>query len=161
MADIQPGRNEQPEGERIQRLGGPNTQTMATPEFTILIDGDCPLCKVEADLLRKLDRGRGRLDLIDIADPRFDAGRFGTTFEAVMGHIHGVLPDGSLVTGMEVFRRAYAAVGLGWTFHWTGWPVFRWLSDRAYGFFARYRLAITGRRDCGERCRIPGSPPAA
>ncbi|MEL6797878.1 MAG: DUF393 domain-containing protein, partial [Planctomycetota bacterium] len=87
---------------------------MSTPEFTILIDGDCPLCRHEANLMRKLDKGRGNLELVDIAEPDFDASTYGTTFETVMGHIHGVLPDGRLVTGMEVFRRAYAAVGWGW-----------------------------------------------
>ena len=128
------------------------------PEFTVLIDGDCPLCKVEADLLRKLDRDRGRLELVDIAAPGFDAADYGTTYETVMGHIHGVKPDGSLVTGMEVFRRAYAAVGLGWLFGWTSWPGFRWLTDRAYNLFARYRLRLTGRADCAtDRCRIPGT----
>lgn len=132
---------------------------MSTPEFTILIDGDCPLCRHEANLMRRLDRGRGNLELIDIAEPGFDAGRYGTTFDAVMGHIHGVLPDGRLVTGMEVFRRAYAAVGCGWVLGWTRLPVISWVADRVYAFFARYRLALTGRKDaCADgRCRVPGA----
>ncbi|MEO1584050.1 MAG: DUF393 domain-containing protein [Planctomycetota bacterium] len=130
---------------------------MTKPEFTILIDGDCPLCRHEANLLRKLDRGRGNLELVDIAEPSFDAGVYGTTFESVMGHIHGVLPDGRLVTGVEVFRRAYAAVGVGWVLSWTRLPVVSWVADRVYSFFAKYRLAFTGRKDACEtdRCRTP------
>ena len=126
------------------------------PRFTILIDGACPLCRHEAGLMRRLDRGRGRLAIVDIAAPGFDAARFGTTFEALMGEIHGVLPDGSLVTGVEVFRRAYGAVGWGWLLAPTGWPGLRWAFDRAYVWFARNRLRLTGRPACdGDRCKVP------
>ena len=127
------------------------------PEFTILIDGLCPLCKREANLMAKLDKGRGGLAIIDIAAPDFDASRFGTTMDAVMGTIHGVLPDGRLITGMEVFRRAYGAVGHGWALAWTGWPVLRWVCDAGYRVFAKYRLRLTGRSDCDTgRCAVPG-----
>ena len=33
-----------------------------------------------------------------------------------MGTIHGILPDGRVVTNVEVFRRLYEAVGLGWVY---------------------------------------------
>jgi len=130
--------------------------TAITPEFTILLDGDCPLCLHEANLLRRLDGGRGRLELVDIAAEDFNAARYGTTFEAVMGSIHGVLPDGALVHGVEVFRRAYAAVGWGWLWAPTGWPVVKPIVDAAYRFFAKHRLRLTGRgAECVEgRCRV-------
>lgn len=124
--------------------------------FTILIDGECPLCMHEARLLEKLDRGRGRLALIDITGPGFDAKTYGVTYEQVMGHIHGVTGDGRTVTGMEVFRRAYAAVGWGWLWAPTGWPVLRPVFDLAYRFFAKHRLRLTGRGAACEdgRCRV-------
>jgi len=59
--------------------------------------------------------------------------------------ISQVLPDGSLVKGMEVFRRAYDAVGLGWLLAPTNWPVLRSISDAGYAWFARIRLHLTGR----------------
>jgi len=129
---------------------------MPNPEFTILIDGECPLCRHEANLLRRLDRGRGRLRLVDIASSDFDAAAYGTTFDHVMGSIHGVKPDGSLVTGMEVFRRAYAAVGWGWLWAPTGWPVVKPILDAAYRWFAKRRLVLTGQKHrCPEaRCSI-------
>lgn len=111
------------------------------------------MCAREAALLRRLDRGRGRLGLVDIASDDFEASAFGTTHEAVMGHIHGVMPDGTLVAGVEAFRRAYSAVGWGWLLAWTRWPVLSALADRAYTFFARHRLRLTGRAACAEgRC---------
>ena len=115
--------------------------------FTVLIDGECPLCRREASFMRRLDRGRGRLLLEDIAAPGFDPERYARTMDELMGTIHGVLPDGRLVTGMDVFRRAYAAVGLGWVLAPTAWPGLRGASDRVYAWFARHRLRITGRCD--------------
>lgn len=106
-------------------------------------------------MMRWLDGGRGRLAIVDIAAPGFDAGRYGTTYEAVMGEIHGVLPGNRLVTGVEVFRRAYAAIGWGWVLAPTAWPGLRWLSDAAYRWFARNRLWLTGRKDCGTgACKV-------
>ena len=99
-------------------------------------------------MMRWLDCGRGRLAIIDIAAPGFDAARYGTTYEAVMGEIHGVLPGNRLVTGVEVFRHAYGAIGWGWVLAPTAWPGLRWLSDLAYRWFARNRLWLTGRKDC-------------
>jgi predicted DCC family thiol-disulfide oxidoreductase YuxK len=129
---------------------------MPTDLVTLLYDGDCPLCVREARLLGWLDR-RGGLVLEDIAAPGFDGARHGVTFEQVMGHIHAVLPDGSLVTGMEAFRRAYGAAGYGFLLAPTAWPGLRPLFDRLYAWFAANRLRITGRGDvCShDRCAVP------
>ena len=138
------------------RHSGQAGERLDTPEFTILIDGECPLCRHEARLLEKLDRGRGRLELVDITAPDFDPARYGKSFEDVMGEIHGVTESGDLVTGMEVFRRAYAAVGWDWLWAPTGWPILRPVFDAAYRFFAKYRLRLTGRKGACEdgRCRV-------
>lgn len=128
--------------------------------FTILIDGLCPLCKVEGKFLERLDRGRGGLRLVDIAAADFDPAAYGRTMEEVTGQIHGVLPDGRIITGVEVFRRAYAAVGWGWLLAPTAWPVLRPISDAVYRWFARNRHRLTFRSRhaiplCeGDRCRV-------
>lgn len=126
--------------------------------FTVLIDGACPLCRREAAFMRRLDGGRGGLAFVDISDPLFDAGRYGLTFERVMGTIHGVTAEGGIVEGMEVFRRAYAAVGHGWFLAPTGWPILRGVFDRLYRVFARYRLGLTG-RGCVDGTCSPGGRP--
>ena len=100
-------------------------------------------------MLRRLDKGRGRLRTIDIASPTFDPSPLGRTHHQVMGTIHAVLPSGELITGMDVFRRAYSAVGLGWLLAPTAWPVLRPIADAAYRLFARHRLRLTGR---GRTC---------
>lgn len=124
------------------------------PEFTILIDGACPLCRAEGAMLRRMDRGRERLRLIDIADPGFDASELGRTLDEVMGRIHGVTRDGRVVEGMDVFRRAYRAVGFGWLLAPTGWPLLRPAFDALYRWFARNRLLLTGRACEDGTCAV-------
>ncbi len=125
------------------------------PEITVLFDGDCPLCVREIDMLRRRN-ARGRLGLVDIADVDFRASDYGVAHATLMARIHGVLPDGTLIEGVEVFRRAYAAVGLGWLLAPTAWPGLRRVADAAYRWFARNRLRLTGRQDaCPEDRCIP------
>lgn len=123
-------------------------------QVRVLFDGECPLCSREVDFLRRNDGGRGRIQFEDIADPSFDPERYGVDARSLMARIHAVLPDGELVEGVEVFRRAYAAVGLGWLLAPTSWPGLRGLSDAAYRVFARNRLRLTGRAsgDLAEGC---------
>lgn len=124
-------------------------------EFKLLYDGDCPLCSREVAALRRLDAGRGRLALEDIAAPGFEPDRYGVSHARLMARIHGVRRDGGLVEGVEVFRRAYAAVGLGWLVAPTAWPGLRAVFDLAYRVFARNRLRWTGRTEAactGDRC---------
>jgi predicted DCC family thiol-disulfide oxidoreductase YuxK len=120
-------------------------------QIRVLFDGDCPLCAREIRFLKRLDRGRGRIDFEDIADPGFDPSAYGLEARDVIARIHAVLPDGSVVRSMEVFRRAYAAVGLGWVMAPTAWPGVRRLADLAYRVFARNRLRWTGRSYTCER----------
>lgn len=137
-----------------------------TWQIEVLYDGDCPLCSREIRFLERRDAGRGAIRFENIAAPSFDPGTHGVELRDLMARIHGVLPDGTLVEGVEVFRQAYAAVGLGWLVAPTRWPGLRHLADLAYRIFARNRLRWTGRAtacDAG-RCSSPGTragaPPA-
>ncbi len=116
----------------------------------VLYDGDCPLCSREIRFLERRDRGRGRIQFEDIANPSFDPGVWGLDDQRVMARIHGVLPNGAVIEGVEVFRHAYAAVGLGWLVAPTRWPGLRRLADLAYRIFARNRLRWTGRASACE-----------
>jgi predicted DCC family thiol-disulfide oxidoreductase YuxK len=129
----------------------------ATPEafaIKVLYDGECPLCAREISFLRRRNR-RGLIAFEDIAVPGFDARRYGLDQHTVMSRIHGVLPDGAVIEGVEVFRRLYASIGLGWLVAPTRWPLLRGLFERAYRVFARNRLRWTGREDAactGSSC---------
>lgn len=135
---------------------------MLTKPLTILIDGLCPLCRREGAMMMRMDKGRGRLALVDIAAPGFDPGVYGRSMDEVMGSIHAVLPDGRVIAGMGVFRAAYAVLGWGWLLAPTGWPLLRPLFDRFYAWFARNRMKFTFRSAeaaCeGGRCKIDSRP---
>jgi len=125
-------------------------------QIRVLYDGDCPLCAREIRFLEKRDRGRGRIHFEDIAEPSFDPRAYGLALREAMARIHGVLPDGTVVEGVEVFQRAYSAVGLGWLMAPTRWPGLRRLAELAYRMFARNRLRWTGRASVCEagRCQV-------
>ena len=128
-----------------------------TWRFNVFIDGGCPLCAREAELMRRMDRARGQLVTEDIAAPDFRPELYGKTYEEMMASIHGQLPDGTVISGLEVFRRAYAAVGWSWLLGWTRLPMINAIADAAYSFFARHRLAITRRKSACDtgRCAVP------
>lgn len=110
--------------------------------LTLLYDASCPVCALEMDHLR--DRNdAGRLAFVDIGAPGFDPAHYGATLAAMNAQIHGVLPDGTLLQGVEVLRLAYAAVGLGWVLRPTGWAPLRPLFDAAYRAFAQHRQGIS------------------
>lgn len=138
---------------------------MSAWQFKILFDGKCPFCRVEARWLAYLNRS-GRLALEDIAADDFDASRYDSTLRELMGTLHGVFPDGRKTRGMETFRQAYRAVGMGWLLAPTGWPLLRPVFDGLYTLFARHRVrlgSVFGRSCDEDRCAVqceasPASP---
>lgn len=65
----------------------------------MLYDGDCPLCMREVDFLRRRDAAANRIDFVDIASPAYSPEQNADLdFETVMGEIHALLPDGTIVT---------------------------------------------------------------
>jgi predicted DCC family thiol-disulfide oxidoreductase YuxK len=108
----------------------------------VFYDASCPVCALEMDHLRARD-DQGRLELVDMSAPGFDAACHGFAHADLDAAIHAVLPDGSVVRGMPVLRLAYRAAGLGWLLRPTGIAPLRPAFDAAYGLFARHRKAIS------------------
>jgi predicted DCC family thiol-disulfide oxidoreductase YuxK len=155
----------------------PAAITPTTWKIKLLYDGDCPLCLREVNFLRTKDNGRGLVAFTDIADPNYSPDENGgVDFATAMGRIHAVLPDGTVVKNVAVFRQVYAALGIGWIYAPTGWPMIGALVDWVYGVWADWRLAVTGRpslktilaerearlqaggRDgCSDSCSVPGA----
>ena len=128
----------------------------ADKAFEVFYDGQCPLCRREIGFLRRRDHKR-RVVFTDIAESGFDAGSVGRDQRELMARIHGRLPDGSLVEGVEVFRQLYGAVGFRRLVTLSRWPIIAQLLNTAYRLFARYRLRITGRCDEGQ-CSVSAQP---
>ncbi|QDZ20102.1 hypothetical protein HOP50_03g26210 [Chloropicon primus] len=117
-------------------------------KIRMLYDGACPLCMREVNMLRRRDEQSNKIDFVDIASAEYDPrDNQGITFEEAMGKIHAITNEGEVVTNVEVFRRLYDLVGLGWVFAITKTEPFGTIVDKVYDVWAAYRLPITGRED--------------
>ena len=126
---------------------------MADFEVEVFYDGACPLCMREIAMLRRRDN-QARIRFTDIAAAGFDPKTTGLSWEALMGRIHGRLPDGTIIEGVEVFRRLYAAVGFPRLAAMSRAPGISQALGVAYRLFAKNRLRLTGRCDDGA-CPVP------
>ena len=135
----------------------------------LLYDGACPLCVREVSFLQKRDAGRELVAFVDIADLDYvPEENGGIDFETAMGLIHAVLPDGSTLVGVPVFRKVYDVLGMGWVYAITKVPIIGPIADFVYDVWADWRLKLTGRADlatilaerqqqietCTDRCRV-------
>jgi len=123
-----------------------NLTPMNAPEpgtLRVYYDGLCPLCVNEMRHLEKLDGGR-RLDLQDITAADFTV-RFPHIDPVKADRIlHGELPDGTLILGLDVTVMAWRLAGRGRWVAFLRWPLVRPVADRVYLFFARHRHRISG-----------------
>lgn len=117
-------------------------------KIKLLYDGECPFCLREVNFLAKQDAGRGLVAFVDIADDSYNPQEHGgISFEVAMGRIHAVLPDGTVVKDVEVFRRVYEVLGLGWVYAATKLPGIGLIANWLYGIWADCRLTLSGRPD--------------
>jgi predicted DCC family thiol-disulfide oxidoreductase YuxK len=121
--------------------------------FEVFFDGDCPLCRREIDMLRRRDR-LGKVRFTDLTQIDWARDAPGKSYADLMARIHGRLPNGQWVEGVEVFRHLYEAAGFGWLMRLSRLAVVRDVLDAAYRLFARNRLRLTGRCDDGA-CALP------
>ncbi|XP_020403657.1 uncharacterized protein At5g50100, chloroplastic isoform X4 [Zea mays] len=90
----------------------------------MLYDGDCPLCMREVNMLRERNKSYGAIKFVDISSKDYSPDdNQGLDYETVMGKIHAILSDGTVITDVEVATMANAI----------------------YGVWAKYRMQITGR----------------
>ena len=112
--------------------------------LTVFYDASCPVCSLEMDHLAARDRC-GRLDLVDISAPAFDAAHHGFAHADLDAAMHVRDAAGRVSRGVPALRLAYGAVGLGWLVRPTAWP---WLApafDAAYRGFAAHRHTLSRR----------------
>jgi predicted DCC family thiol-disulfide oxidoreductase YuxK len=128
-------------------------------DVEVFYDGKCPLCMREIRMLMRRDH-RHRIRFTDIAADSFDAAKVGLSWGELMARIHGRLHDGTMIQGVEVFRRLYAAVGFPKMVAVSRWPGISQLLDLAYLVFAKNRLRFTG-RCIDDACELPAHPKPA
>ncbi len=102
-------------------------------------------------MLRRRDAERtNSIVFVDVADPNYKPEEnCGIDYETAMRTIHGIVPNERnelvVMTGVEVFRKAYELVGLGWVYAFLDVPVLKKIATSLYDAWARIRLPLTGR----------------
>lgn len=129
-------------------------------ELNILYDSKCNVCKLEIDFLKRRDQRLNspqcKLKFTDLESPLYDPRchqNGGIEYETGMKAMHGILPDGTVIKGVPVFDVAYQHVGLGWLFAASRVPVLKWVLDRLYDVFAKYRTMLTRQQTIPELVR--------
>ena len=105
---------------------------------------------MEVDFLRKRDI-LNKIRFTDLQSPDYNPAEHGNVqFSEGMRKLRAVLPDQTVVMGVEVFRKTYEAIGLGWIFQFTKLPIIGQIADNCYDLWAENRLRITGRGDLAD-----------
>lgn len=115
-------------------------------KIKLLYDGECPLCVREVNFLTKKDAGREIINFIDITELDYDPeANAKIDYATAMGRIHAILADGTVIKNVEVFRRIYEELGIGWVYGITKLPLIGAIADWLYGIWADWRLKLTKR----------------
>ncbi len=120
-------------------------------KFELFYDGDCPLCRREIAIVRRMDR-QNRVKFTDIANPHFSAESTGRSVQQLMDEIHGRRSDGTWLVGVAAFRELYSTIGFGAMVWPTRLPVISHALEIGYRWFAKRRLWLTGR--CDDFCHV-------
>ena len=133
---------------------------MALYPLTVFYDGACPICAREMALMKRLDRTQ-RLTLLDFSLAGLNAAPAGLAVTDLSTVIHAQWADGTVITGVEVFRAIWDAIGLGFLSRLSRLPLVAPLMVTAYGWFARNRLWLTGRSNACPRNACAAASPAS
>lgn len=127
------------------------TASQVSWKIKLLYDGQCPLCMREVRFLKKRDRDRGLICFVDIADDSYSPiNNAGIDYETAMGRIHAILPNGTVLKDVAVFRQVYEILGMGWVYAATKLPIIGAIANWIYRIWAKLRLPLTGRPNLDE-----------
>ncbi|MQM20630.1 hypothetical protein Taro_053655 [Colocasia esculenta] len=130
-------------------------------KIKMLYDGECPLCMREVNMLRERNKLYGAIKFVDISSKDYSPEENeGLDYRTVMGRIHAILSDGTVVTDVEVCAILHPfllPVQLHNLSSLEMEPVLpaihvfspkkkiATIANAVYGVWAKYRLQITGR----------------
>ena len=112
--------------------------------LSIFFDGECPICRREINLMKILNR-KDRLRFIDFSKTSYNAREQGLNPCDLELVIHARWSDGQIITGVEVFREMWEGVGFTFLARMSRLPFMNRILVRAYSWFAKNRLRLTGR----------------
>lgn len=110
-------------------------------------DGECPICNVEINAMKKLDKA-GAIQWVDIATDKKALEAAGITYQQAMDRMHVLDARQQMQTGVRGFLEV-----------WKRLPYYRRVAslveklpflipvmEFGYRIFARYRLPLTGKK---------------
>lgn len=106
-------------------------------QFTLLYDGNCPLCSQEIKWLRSRDKNAAII-FQDIHEPGFKD-KSPAPLTNLMAEIHGIDQHGHLLVGIDVFEVVYRLLGLNILAAPFRWRFTRPVMKLLYKAFAQYR----------------------
>ena len=120
--------------------------TVSKPKVTCFHDGECPICAIEINAMKKLDK-TGNVKWVDIAQDKTALATAGLTYQQAMERMYVIDENQQLQSGV-----------LGFLQLWKQLPYYRRIApiieniplllpvmEFFYVIFARYRLPLTGR----------------
>jgi predicted DCC family thiol-disulfide oxidoreductase YuxK len=125
--------------------------TDTTPKVTCFHDGECPICNIEINAMKKLDKA-GNIHWVDITQDKAALAKAGLTYKQAMDRMHVIDENQQLQSGVSGFlqvwkllpyyRRAVPII--------QNVPLLLPLMEFCYRIFARYRLPLTGKKQLKE-----------
>lgn len=110
----------------------------------VYFDGACPICRREIDLMKWFNR-KSHLRFVDFSASSYRPAEHGLNPYDLGIVIHARWADGSIITGVEVFREMWEAAGFSLLARVARRPGINALLVKVYAWFARNRLRLTGR----------------
>ena len=119
---------------------------MSKPKVTCFHDGECPICRIEINVMKKLDK-EGHVKWVDITQGETALLKAGLTYHQAMERMYVIDEHQQLQSGV-----------LGFLQVWKQLPYYRRivpiiekvplllpLLEFCYRIFAKYRLTLTGK----------------
>ena len=113
-------------------------------ELQVFYDGGCPVTAKEVRRLRRL-KNADRIRFTDIAGEGFHPESYGKTQNDFMRTIRARNRDGRWIEGADVLRLVYKELGMSFAVKVSKAPGVSTAVDKAYGWFERNRMRLTGR----------------
>ncbi|MDO7598125.1 MAG: DUF393 domain-containing protein [Pseudomonadota bacterium] len=125
-----------------------NSKRVVEYNLSCFHDGECPICNIEIDVMKKLDK-QGNINWVDISKDKAALDKAGLSYSQAMAKLYVIDEHNNIMhSGVKGFLEV-----------WKQLPYYRRLApivERVplaipilnffYGIFARYRLVLTGKK---------------
>lgn len=109
--------------------------------LTIFYDGNCPLCSLEMQKLKRYD-DKNLIELVNLHQENFESLYPFINIDKAMDILHGQY-QGKILLGLDVTHRAWTLVGRGLFVAPLQYPIIKQIAHGGYLVVAKYRHPIS------------------